>query len=64
MRPKLAAFPKCFMDALCVQRTMTLHDWIGLGVDGLEFYSGFIEDRPDFLNGAKATWRGTDWRCQ
>ena len=58
MRPKLAAFPKCFLDALCVQRTMTLHDWIGLaatlGVDGLEFYSGFIEDRPDFLNGAKA----------
>ncbi len=58
MKPKLAAFPKCYMDELCVKRTMTLHDWIELaatlGVDGLEFYSGFIEDRPEFLHAAKA----------
>src|SRR5882757_7049581 len=56
--PKLAVFPKCFMDQLCVQRTMSLNDWIELaatlGVDGLEFYSGFIEDRPDFLAATKA----------
>jgi sugar phosphate isomerase/epimerase len=41
----LAAFPKCFLDALCVQRTLTVETWIaqaaGLGVDGLEFYWGF-----------------------
>jgi sugar phosphate isomerase/epimerase len=46
------------MDQLCVQRTMSLTDWIELaatlGVDGLEFYSGFIEDRPEFLRSAKA----------
>ncbi len=41
----LAAFPKCFLDALCVQRTMSVETWVaqaaGLGVDGLEFYWGF-----------------------
>ena len=41
MKPKLAAFPKCYIDDLCVHQTMTLFDWIGmastLGVDGLEF---------------------------
>jgi sugar phosphate isomerase/epimerase len=53
MPPKLAAFPKCFMDALCVQRTMSVFEWIDLaatlGVDGLEFYSGFVEDDPIFV---------------
>ena len=54
MKPKLAAFPKCFMDQLCVDHTMTLFDWIELaatlGVDGLEFYSGFLRDDPAFLH--------------
>jgi len=53
MKPKLAAFPKCYMDELCVHRTMTLFQWIDLaatlGVDGLEFYSGFLEDDEVFL---------------
>ena len=48
MKPKLAAFPKCYIDDLCVQQTMSLFDWIEmastLGVDGLEFYSGFLKD--------------------
>ncbi len=51
--PKLAAFPKCYMDQLCVDRTMTLFEWIELaatlGVDGLEFYSNFLEDDATFL---------------
>lgn len=58
MKPKLAAFPKCYMDDLCVHRTMTLFDWIELasqlGVEGLEFYSGFIDDEPEFLSRVKA----------
>ncbi len=41
----LAAFPKCFLDDLCVHRTMTADQWIDLAlqfdVDGLEFYWGF-----------------------
>lgn len=58
MKPQLAAFPKCFMDELCVHHTMTVFQWIEmaatLGVDGLEFYSGFVEDTPSFLEKTKA----------
>ena len=43
---KLSAFPKCYMDALCVDRSMSVFDWIemasSLGVDGLEMYPGFF----------------------
>ncbi|HCO24617.1 MAG: myo-inositol catabolism protein IolH [Gimesia sp.] len=45
--PKLAAFPKAFMDELCLSGEMTLHQWIDLAatldIDGLEFYAGFLE---------------------
>ena len=58
MKPKLAAFPKCFMDELCVHRTMTLAQWIDLaatlGVDGLEFGSAFLDESEDALRSAKA----------
>jgi sugar phosphate isomerase/epimerase len=44
--PQVAAFPKAFMDELCVHGTMTIREWIDigatLGVDGLEFYTGFL----------------------
>lgn len=53
MRPKLAAFPKAYMDALCVDGSMSLVEWIDLSgkldVDGLEFYSGI----RDLENSAK-----------
>ncbi len=43
---KLAAFPKCFMDQLVRDRTMSVFDWIDLAanlpVDGLELYDGFF----------------------
>ena len=43
----LAVYPKCFLKALVVERTMSLDDWIGLvrrelDVDGLEFHPGFM----------------------
>ncbi|MBS1932509.1 MAG: TIM barrel protein [Bacteroidetes bacterium] len=45
--PKLAVFPKAFMQALCKDGTMTLSEWIDLAVqldiDGLEWYAGFLE---------------------
>jgi len=45
--PKLAAFPKAFMQALCKDGTMQLSEWIdlaaGLNIDGLEWYAGFLE---------------------
>lgn len=53
--PRLAAFPKAFLDDLCLSGRMTLAQWIALGaslgVDGLEFYSGFIDLRK------KTGWR-------
>jgi len=45
--PKLAAFPKAFMQALCKDGSMKLSEWIALAsrldIDGLEWYAGFIE---------------------
>ena len=42
----LAAFPKCFLDALSVEHSMSAEEWIDLAasrldIDGLEFYWGF-----------------------
>ena len=59
---KLAAFPKCFMDELCVHRSMTIFDWIEMarelqpfGVTGLEFYPGFLaETTAEYLDDVKA----------
>ena len=52
--PRLAAFPKCFMDELCVTRSMSLEQWIDLGatlgVEGLELYPAFFAgDDPAYL---------------
>lgn len=45
--PHLAAFPKRELDDLCVHGTMTVRQWVELAstldIDGLEFYSGFLE---------------------
>lgn len=45
--PRLAAFPKGFVDELCVSGSMTVRQWIeigaDLGLDGLEFYTRFLE---------------------
>lgn len=45
--PKLAAFPKLYMQALCKDGSMSLAEWTDLAaelpIDGLEWYAGFIE---------------------
>lgn len=45
--PKLAAFPKAYMHALCKDGSMVLSEWFELAstldIDGLEFYAGFLE---------------------
>lgn len=45
--PKLAAFPKAYMQALCKDGSMKLAQWFELAatlpIDGLEFYAGFLE---------------------
>lgn len=45
--PKLAAFPKLYMKALCKDGTMSMAEWVDMAaelpVDGLEWYAGFLE---------------------
>jgi sugar phosphate isomerase/epimerase len=60
---KLSAFPKCYMDALCVDRSMSVFDWIemasGLGVDGLEMYPGFFTSlEAEYLNRVRQAIEG------
>lgn len=48
MGARLAAFPKCYLDALVVEHSMTLFDWIDLAatlphIDGLELYPPAFE---------------------
>lgn len=58
--PRLAAFPKAFMQALCKDGTMQLAEWIRLAskldIDGLEWYAGFLEMQD------RSRW--TDFRRQ
>ena len=45
--PKLAVFPKAYMQELCKTGTMKVTEWIDLAmalqVDGFEWYAGFLE---------------------
>ncbi len=47
--PKIAVFPKAYMDALCIDGSMSLDEWIDLAaqlnVPGLEMYSGILDLR-------------------
>lgn len=49
--PKIAVFPKAYMDALCVDGSMSLDEWIdlaaGLDVEGLEFYCDILDLRDE-----------------
>ena len=46
MPVRLSAFPKCYLDAIAGERTMSVFDWIqqarSLDADGLEMYEGFF----------------------
>lgn len=45
--PRLAAFPKAFMQELCKDGSMKVSEWIELAsqldIEGLEWYAGFLE---------------------
>jgi sugar phosphate isomerase/epimerase len=53
--PRLAAFPKAFMQELCKTGTMKVSEWISLAskldIEGLEWYAGFLEmqDQENWL---------------
>lgn len=44
--PRLSAFPKCYLDRIAGDRSMTVFEWIAmarsLDADGLEMYEGFF----------------------
>jgi sugar phosphate isomerase/epimerase len=48
---RISAFPKCYIDDISVQRTMTLFEWIEmarqLDAEGLEMYEGFFTSLDD-----------------
>jgi sugar phosphate isomerase/epimerase len=48
---KIAAFPKCYLDDICVHRTMSVFDWIEMArqlePEGLEMYEGFFTSLKD-----------------
>ncbi len=54
--PQLAAFPKAYLDGLCIDGSMTLDAWIemsaALDVDGLEFFGGFLDLRDEQVCGS------------
>ena len=52
---KIAAFPKCYIDQIAGDRSMSVFDWIemarSLDADGLEMYDGFFTSlEPSYLD--------------
>jgi sugar phosphate isomerase/epimerase len=51
MAPKISAFPKCYLDDIAGQRSMSVFEWIEmaqvLDADGLEMYEGFFTSLED-----------------
>lgn len=50
-RPKISAFPKCYLEDISQHKTMSVFDWVeqakALDADGLEMYEGFFENLED-----------------
>lgn len=50
-KPKISAFPKCYLDDISQDRSMTVFEWIeqakSLDADGLEMYEGFFINLED-----------------
>lgn len=49
---KIAVFPKCYLDDICLKHTMSVFDWIEMarqltGAEGLEMYEGFFPSLDD-----------------
>src|SRR5947208_16824005 len=59
MQPKISAFPKCYIEQIAAQRSMSIFDWIemakALDADGLEMYDGFFTSlEPGYLDSVRA----------
>jgi sugar phosphate isomerase/epimerase len=54
-RPQISAFPKCYLEKISQDRTMSVFDWIEMAkeleADGLEMYEGFLVSlEPKYLD--------------
>src|SRR5689334_6446085 len=51
MKPKISAFPKCYLEQIAGARVMSVFEWIemakALDADGLEMYEGFFTSLDD-----------------
>ncbi len=51
MKPRISAFPKCYLETIAGARTMSVFDWIAMAkslpADGLEMYEGFFTSLDD-----------------
>lgn len=55
MKPRISAFPKCFLEEIAGARTMLVFDWVdmarSLDADGLEMYDGFFTSiEPSYID--------------
>ncbi|MFO0864927.1 MAG: sugar phosphate isomerase/epimerase family protein [Gemmataceae bacterium] len=60
---KISAFPKCYLEKIAGERTMSVFDWIEmartLDADGLEMYEGFfISLEPGYLDSVRDAIHG------
>jgi sugar phosphate isomerase/epimerase len=60
---RISAFPKCYIDQIAADRTMSVFDWIdqarSLDADGLEMYDGFFTSlEPAYLDQVGAAIAG------
>jgi len=58
-RPQISAFPKCYLEKISQDRTMSVFDWIemakSLEADGLEMYEGFLVSLdPRYLDSVRS----------
>jgi len=51
VKPRISAFPKCYLDQIAGARSMSVFDWIKMAqqleADGLEMYEGFFTSLDD-----------------
>src|SRR5262245_50821219 len=55
MKPRIAAFPKCYLEEIAGRRSMSVFEWVemarSLDADGLEMYDGFFTSlEPGYLD--------------
>ena len=61
---KISAFPKCYIEPIAAERSMSVFDWVAmarsLDADGLEMFDGFFTSlEPAYLDRVCEAIRGT-----